>query len=133
MIALTASPDISLTLITSGILAICLEFLRPGAVLPGVARCMAVLVGIAGLALPSPTGLALLLAGIACLALETLQGVRLRGIPTVAAAILLPLAATRMNPGIHAVVAFPTLSTLALILGYLLSTAARARRNKCVG
>jgi len=124
----TPNPDLALTLVTVGVLLVCAEFLRPGKVLPGVAGSVAILIGITGFSRPVPGGAILVVLALALLlgaaTRSRWQSMRFAAVP------LMPAGIIWMNPQIQLTTAIVTMVPLSLVLSFLSSTAARARRNK---
>jgi membrane-bound serine protease (ClpP class) len=129
-------PNIALLFTVIGAFAIYAEFCSPGMIFPGVAGASLTLLGLASLAAQplSPEGLLLTALAFALLAAEPL--LRTRGIATAAATLALLFGLTllidssdparRIHLGVAAAAALP----FGPVTGFLLSTAARARRNK---
>jgi membrane-bound serine protease (ClpP class) len=128
MSLIPANPDVALLLISAGALGIYLEFVRPGAILPGVLGSVFAIFGLAGFSHVDWRGAALLLFAFPVLALEAMHPTR--GILTAVAAMLMPLGAAIMDTHIHPIAALLTMAPFALITSFLLTCAARARRNK---
>jgi len=133
-----ASPDMALVLLLFGVLGVCMEFCRPGSILPGVLGATFATVALASLA-EYPIawrGALLTAAGLACLAMEARQTMRsVQFILAAAAAIMLTAGASRLidsdNPALHIHLAASLLVIpIVLVMGVLLSLASRARRNK---
>jgi membrane-bound serine protease (ClpP class) len=125
---ITLNPDVALLLITGGVLAICVEFLRPGTIMPGAFGSVSLLFGFAALPQIRWQGVLILIMAFALLALESIYPSR--HLLTAAGTLTLPLGAVMMQPRIHPVIALMTMVPLALIAGYLFRLAVRAHRNK---
>lgn len=125
-----ADPNVALLLVVVGILGIYVEFSAPGSVLPGVLGVMAVLLGLKGFSmLPIGWPGALLASvGLALVILEARTATR--GILGAAGAIALFFGARLLR--ISSGMALVTIIPFSLITTFLLSVAARARRNKAV-
>lgn len=125
---ITTNPDALLALLVLGALGIYAEFLRPGAIFPGVCGSCLVLLAWAGFPHIKWHGTLLLLLAFSLFVLEA--RVAAHGIFTVAGAVLMPAGMLLMNPGIHAATAVLMLVPFALLTSFLISSAVRARRNK---
>jgi membrane-bound serine protease (ClpP class) len=125
---ITVSPDVALLLIAVGALAICVEFLRPGTVFPGVLGSVSALFGFAALGHIRWQGVLISLTAFALLALGSKYPAR--QLLTAAGTVALPFGAIVMQPRIHPTAAFLTMVPLALIAAYLFRLAVRARCNK---
>jgi membrane-bound serine protease (ClpP class) len=125
---ITLNQDVALLLLTIGAMAICVEFLRPGAIIPSVLGSVSFLFGLAALTQIRWQGIIILLTGVGLLALESKY--RSRHLLTAAGVILMPVGIVVMQPGIHVITAVSTMVPLALIAGYLFRVAVRARCNK---
>jgi membrane-bound ClpP family serine protease len=122
------SPDFAFVLIITGLLGICAEFLRPGAIAPGVLGAMAALYGIAAL-LEHPMdwrGAALLLLAPPLFGAEALFATR--GLLGLAGGVCMLAGALILK--IHLATALATTIPFSVILTVLFSIAIRARRNK---
>ncbi len=133
-----ADPNIALLLLVFGALGIYAEFSVPGAVLPGVAGAILVLLGLAALAMfpIAWLGAALIILGLAFFVMEA--KFMTHGILTAGGAIAMLLGALMLidtnDPAmkIHLSTALSVTIPFALITSFLLSIAVRARRNKVV-
>lgn len=138
ILAAIADPNIALILLVFGALGIYAEFSAPGFVLPGVLGAILVLLGLAALAMfpIGWLGVSLVILGLAFFVLEAKFATH--GILTAGGAVALLLGALllvdtsdpalRIHPGTALAITLP----FALITGFLLSLAMRARRNKAV-
>jgi membrane-bound serine protease (ClpP class) len=126
--ALTTNPDVALLLIVLGALGIYAEFLRPGAVAPGVCGCVLLLFGAAGFPSADWRGVALLLVGFLLCLVEALYPAR--NLLAATGMILMPLSALLEDRRIHPVTALATMVPFAGVTSFLLKVAVRARRNK---
>lgn len=72
LLAVLTNPSVALILLTVGVYGLLFEFMNPGAVLPGVAGAICLLLGLYGLQLLpiNYSGLALILFGLACMVAE---------------------------------------------------------------
>jgi len=132
LLNLVATPDRAWLTLLAGILLLCREFIAPGRVIPGVLGGIGVVLSFQALSgyHVDSTGIALLLGAVAALLLQSYR--RLVFIPAAAAAILAALGARwliappwRISPAV-AMCSVPAVA----LLGFLLHTAVRARRNK---
>lgn len=127
-----SGPDGSVLLIAAGVLSVCVEFLKPGAVLPGVGGCLAVAFGVASLVRYPLTwqGLALIALAVWLLAVEA--RFRLRGIAGAVAAVTLAAGLRQLvpAPGVGWLTAAGVGVALAGTLSILLTLAWRARVKK---
>ena len=122
------SPDMAFVLIITGLLCVCVEFLRPGSVVPGVVGSMAVLCGIAAL-MEHPMdwrGVALLV--LSPLLLAAGASFATRGLLGLAGGICMAAGALMLS--VHLAVALATTIPFSVLLAVLFSVAVRARRNK---
>jgi membrane-bound serine protease (ClpP class) len=136
ILVLISDPNLALILLAIGALGIYSEFNAPGMVLPGVAGAICALLGLAALSvLPiSWLGASLLILAVVFFALElkfTSHGVLGAGgaVALVLGSLLLidsPLPELRIRPLTAIAVSLP----LAIITAFLVTIAARARRNK---
>ncbi len=136
ILVLISDPNLALILLAIGALGIYCEFNAPGMVIPGVAGAICALLGLAALSvLPiSWLGASLLILAVVFFALElkfSSHGVLGAGgaVALVLGSLLLvdsPLPELRIHPLTAIGVSLP----LAIITGFLVAIAARARRNK---
>lgn len=129
-----ADPNRALLLLTSAVPLICLEFVRPGAVFPGVCGAVLVILGLHSLALlPLGTlGIVLTAGGLCLLALEGKFSKRWVCLAAGAVALFTGLLNV-MAPGAPEVlpgVALVLTVVLAIISGFILPRAYLARRKK---
>lgn len=129
-----ADPNRALVLIASGVPLICLEFVRPGSVIPGVCGAVLLILGLHSLALLplSAAGIVLTGGGLCLLALEGKFPKRLICAGTGAVVLftgLLNLLAGG-GPGVSAGSALVVTLVLTLVSGFLLPVAYLARQKK---
>ena len=121
-----------LILLTAGALGIYAEFLRPGAIFPGVCGSALLLWGLAGIfragLFHNWRGAALLFVAAACLLIDV--GYRSSRVLKALGIALLPLGADIQEPRLHFITAVLTLVPFGIVTSFLVSTAVRARRNK---
>jgi membrane-bound serine protease (ClpP class) len=133
-----ADPNIALLLLVLGALGVYAEFSSPGMVLPGVMGAIALLLGLAAMAMfpIAWLGAALMIMGLAFFVLEAKFATH--GILTLGGAVALLLGALMLidtnEPALKIRFGMALAVTLpfALITSFLFSIAVRARRNKVV-
>ena len=138
LLSAIADPNIALLLLVLGALGIYAEFSSPGLVLPGVLGAIALLLGLAALAMfpIGWLGAALAILGLTFFVLEAKFATH--GVLTAGGAIALLLGALMLidtnDPALRIRFGMALAVTLpfALITSFLLSVAVRARRNKVV-
>jgi len=132
-LTLLNNPDIALSLTAAGILFVYAEFCRPGKILPGVTGSCLVTLGVRGLTGHRLTGagLGLVAAAVLLLLLEAYRNTRGLAAACGGVALLFGLLRIAEAPGIHLWTAVAASGTVTPVTAFLLSTAVRARRNKC--
>jgi len=123
--AAAAQPNAALILIAAGAIAVSVEFLRPGLVLPGVSGAVLAYLGVLALGRTAvnPLELFLILGGLGASFLETPLPIRIAASISLFTGIL-------MIPAVTIVPALFVACVLAGITGVLLPLGRRARRNK---
>jgi membrane-bound serine protease (ClpP class) len=138
LLATITNPSVALILMTIGIYGLIFEFMSPGAVAPGVAGTICLLLGLYGLQLLpiNYSGLALILLGIAFMIAEaflpTFGAVGIGGVIAFVIGALLLIDTELPGLGIPLYVIASVAVVAALLLGGTASVALRSRRRRSV-
>jgi membrane-bound serine protease (ClpP class) len=138
LLAAITNPSIALILMTVGIYGLIFEFMSPGAVAPGVAGTICLLLGLYGLQLLpiNYSGLALILLGIAFMVAEaflpTFGAIGFGGVIAFVIGALMLIDTDLPGLGIPVPLIGSVAVVAALLLGATASMALRARRRKAV-
>ncbi|MEN3275816.1 MAG: hypothetical protein V7631_1606 [Massilia sp.] len=135
LLAVLTNPSVALILLTVGVYGLLFEFMSPGAVLPGVAGAICLLLGLYGLQLLpiNYSGLALILFGLACMVAEaflpSFGAIGLGGVIAFVAGALLLLDSEAPGFGIPPGLVTGVGVLAALLVGATARVALRTRRR----
>jgi len=123
-------PDVALALLAVGVVGLCVEFSAPGRVVPGVIGAACTLLSLISLLATGRGryGVSLLAVALVLLALGARSKFRL--IPSMAAAAVTLAALHVADPGIDSTLAILSSVGFSVLIGFLFSSAALARRAK---
>lgn len=129
LLAALRDPDAVLLLLAIGVIGLCFELSR-GGILPGVAGplCVVLALGSPGARTFDVAGMVLVAASLVCLVLEAT--LRTRGLLTLIAAATMSYGLLRIDARLGWIEAAAAALLFSVLIGFLLSAAVAARRNK---